>query len=198
MIDAVNFVLFYFLIYFIGRGFFCLALRIKNTKPESYINYQIPYLYPLIGLFVFGETKLILNFFTSSNNFVFFIAIIGIVSNIYFSNFKKESFTVQSLIALIFGFSSNSIDFSYDAGLYHLNTQAWLNESKISFGLVNLHSRYGYSSFIDYINSTTWVLDNFIYQHFTNIIFLVSFFFLYISQFLKTNLVTLEFLLLFC
>ena len=184
MINAVNFVLFYFLIYFTGRGFFCLALRINNTKKESYVNYQIPYLYPLIGLFVFGETKLILNFFTSSNNFVFFIALIGIVSNIYFSNFKKESFTVQSLIALIFGFSSNSIDFSYDAGLYHLNTQAWLNESKISFGLVNLHSRYGYSSFIDYINSTTWVLDNFIYQHFTNIIFLVSIFlFIYISIF---------------
>ena len=51
---------------------------------------------------------------------------------------------------------------------------------KIIFGLANLHSRYGYSSFIEYINSHTWIFNNFLFQHFTNLIFIVSFFtFLY-------------------
>ena len=105
---------------------------------------------------------------------------IGFSSNKLLLSFSKESIGIQSVISFIVGVSSNTINFSYDAGLYHLNSQSWLNESKIVFGLVNLHSRYGYSSFIEYINSNTWIFNNFIFQHFTNLIFIVSFFnFLY-------------------
>ena len=180
MIDSLYFVIFYFSIYLIGRGFFLLFLIFNNKNIAKFQLNQYSHFFSIIGLFVIGELKLIFNFFSNTNFFLIFVILIGFYGNKYFLSLKAEKIKIQALIAFILGISSNTVNFSYDAGLYHLNAQGWMNESKIVFGLTNLHSRYGFSSFIEYINSTTWVFNNFIFQHFTNLIFIVSFFiFLY-------------------
>ncbi len=180
MVTAIIFSLFYFFIYLIGRGFTLLFLKLNKFKVSQYQISKYSHFYPIIGLFIFGEFKLIFNFFTEMNFYTLFIILLGLFGNKYKTLFTNENIGIQSVTAFILGISSNTVNFSYDAGLYHLNAQGWLNESKIIFGLTNLHSRYGYSSFIEYINSNTWVFNNFLFQHFTNLIFIVSFFtFLY-------------------
>jgi hypothetical protein len=180
VVNSFIFIIFYFFTYLIGRGFTLLFLKLHKSKVSSFQVDKYSHFFPLIGLFIFGEIKLIFNFFTELNFYIFIVALIGFSSNKLLLSFNKESIGIQSVIAFVVGISSNTINFSYDAGLYHLNSQSWLNQSKIVFGLVNLHSRYGYSSFIEYINSNTWIFNNFIFQHFTNLIFIVSFFiFLY-------------------
>ena len=180
MIDSLYFLIFYFFLYLIGRGFFLLFLIFNNKNVAKFQLNQYSHFFSIIGLFVIGELKLIFNFFSNTNFFLILVILIGFYGNKYFLSLKAEKIQIQALIAFILGISSNTVNFSYDAGLYHLNAQGWMNESKIVFGLTNLHSRYGFSSFIEYINSTTWVFNNFIFQHFTNLIFIVSFFiFLY-------------------
>lgn len=177
MSNTILFLFFYFFIYLLGRGIFiflCKLLKVPITK-NSFIHSS--HFFPLFGLFLIGEIKLLLNFFTSTNLYLIFFIIFFISYNFFFLLKKIENFYTQLIIATILGFSSNTIQFSYDAGLYHLNSQYWLNQSKIVIGLVNLHSRYGYSSFIEYINAPTWVLNNFLFQHFTNLTFIVAFLF---------------------
>jgi len=176
VVNSIIFLLFYFFIYLVGRGFTLLFAKLNKINVSQFQINKYSHFFPIIGLFVFGEFKLIFNFFTEVNFHLFVVVLIGIVGNILYTSFYKEGIGIQSVIAFVLGISSNTINFSYDAGLYHLNSQSWLNESKIIFGLTNLHSRYGYSSFIEYINSNTWVFNNFLFQHFTNLIFIVSFF----------------------
>ena len=180
MVNSIIFLLFYFFIYLVGRGFTLLFLKVNKFNISQFQKNKYSHFFPLIGLFIFGEFKLIFNFLTKENLYIFVLVLIGVVGNKLHSSFYKENIGIQSVIAFVLGISSNTINFSYDAGLYHLNSQSWLNESKIIFGLANLHSRYGYSSFIEYINTNTWIFNNFLFQHFTNLIFIVSFFtFLY-------------------
>lgn len=180
MVNSIIFSIFYIFIYLIGRGFTLLYIKLNKSNLSHFKINKYSHFFPLLGLFIFGELKLIFNYFTEANFYLFFVVLIGVFLNIFQKSLYKESIGMQIVIAFILGISSNTINFSFDAGLYHLNTQSWLNESKIIFGLTNLHSRYGYSSFIDYINSNTWIFNNFLFQHFTNLIFIVCFFsFLY-------------------
>ena len=71
----------------------------------------------------------------------------------YFKDIKKEfKFLILiTLIALITGIYETSN--RPDAGLYHLPYISNLNENKIILGLNNLHSRFGFTSFLQYISS---------------------------------------------
>jgi len=175
VINSTIFTIFYILIYLVGRGFFIIISKIFDFKINQKSMSKASHLFPLIGLFTIGEFKLIVNFFSGSNNFLYFVILFGLVLNLIIKINKDENLLHHLLISFILGMSSNTIQFSYDAGLYHLNSQFWINESKLTIGIVNLHSRYGYSSFIEYINAPTWIFDNFIFQHFTNLVFIVSF-----------------------
>ena len=44
----------------------------------------------------------------------------------------------------------------YDAALYHIPHQVWLQNDKIIFGLSNVHSRFGIISFFSYIGANLW------------------------------------------
>ncbi len=177
MLNSISFCIFYFLIYLIGRGLFISFSKFFKIKINEHTFIKTSHLFPLFGLFAIGEIKLILNFITSSNIYLIFLIAFAFYYNLFFRFKSSENFIAQIVIAIFLGFSSNSIKFSFDAGLYHLNSQYWLNESKLVLGLVNLHSRYGYSSFIEYINAPLWTLNNFLFQHFTNLTFIVVFFF---------------------
>ena len=70
------------------------------------------------------------------------------------------------------------MNFSYDAGLYHLPYQNFLTNDKIVFGLANI-PRFGFSSIQDYVSSIL-ITKNFMFNKFLMGTYLVIFFsFLY-------------------
>ncbi len=188
MITVISFLFFYLFIYFLGRGFTSL-LKIKLKE-----LYEIPIniIYPVIGFFYISNITLLTNFFFKINSqFSILLLIIPLFFNLFLLELKKLKISIKNLSLYIFtplvlGISSSNINLAYDAGLYHLNHQKWLQTDKIIFGLSNNHNRFGYSSIIEYLNVNFWLNDNFILLHFTNLIFMVVFFqIIYIFLFSK-------------
>ena len=104
------------------------------------------------GSFFVGSIALILNFFISINTFVCYIfAIIFIFFS--FIDLKKNIIKITFITLLAFLTILFEISNRPDAGIYHLPFTGILNHEKIILGLNNLHSRFGYISFIQYISS---------------------------------------------
>ena len=188
MITVIIFLFFYLFIYFLCRGF---TLLLKNKLKELY-EIPINILYPIIGFFYISNITLLTNFFFKINSqFSILLLIIPLFFNLFLLELKKLKISIKNLSLYIFtplvlGISSSNINLAYDAGLYHLNHQKWLQTDKIIFGLSNNHNRFGYSSIIEYLNVNFWLNDNFILLHFTNLIFMVVFFqIIYIFLFSK-------------
>lgn len=192
---SLLFIGFHIFLYFLGRGFFLTIyklLKLEYKLDNKYIgNTKFEYFYPLIALFIIGNVTVIINFFVGTNNIILY----GTAVLILFMNFLKMNLSLDKNSILYFGvipfilsISSYGINIAQDAGLYHLNTQGWIREERIHFGLYNLHSRYGYSSLFDYISSNFWLEQNYILLHFINLTFIVLFFmFLYSNLFLSEN-----------
>jgi len=111
----------------------------------------------LIGIVFISFVSLILNFFTSLNQylntFVCSLFIIYFFAQINFNQLKKTLFCsfIISLIAYItFILDSSNRP---DAGLYHLPYISILNEHKIIFGSANLHWRFGNISILQYFSA---------------------------------------------
>ena len=179
MTTILFFLLFYFIIYSVGKGVF-LASR---SKVNTFFEIPIIYFYPIIALFYIGNFTIILNFFFKISNLITLIVITLplIISIFNYKKFKMPNISLRNILSflvtpILIGLSSFDINFSYDAGLYHLNHQNWIRNSKIIIGLVNNHLRFGYSSIIEYINANFWINDNFIILHFVNLIFIVFIF----------------------
>ena len=192
---SLLFIGFHIFLYFLGRGFFLTVyklLKFEYKLDNKYIgNTKFEYFYPLISLFIIGNLTVVINFFVGTNNIILFVTAVLFL----FMNFLKTNLSLDKSSILYFGFipfilsiSSYGINLAQDAGLYHLNTQGWIREERIHFGLYNLHSRYGYSSLFDYISSNFWLEQNYLFLHFINLTFIVLFFiFLYSNLFLSTN-----------
>ena len=192
---SLLFIGFHIFLYFLGRGFFLTVyklLKFEYKLDNKYIgNTKFEYFYPLIALFIIGNLTVAINFFVGTNNIILFASAVLIL----FMNFLKMNLSLDKNSILYFGVipfilsvSSYGINLAQDAGLYHLNTQGWIREERIHFGLYNLHSRYGYSSLFDYISSNFWLEQNYLFLHFINLTFIVLFFiFLYSNLFLSEN-----------
>jgi len=180
------FISFNFIVYLIGRGFFILInfsrQNFDTIENKQFLNIELKYYFPIFSLFLIGNLTVLINFFLPvKQEYLIFITLILILFN-----FKNLKFTFTNQYKLYYfiifpallSISSYTIKFASDAGLYHLNTQAWIKQEKIHFGLVSLHSRYGYSSIFDYISANFWLDNNFILLHFLNLIFVNIFFFL--------------------
>ena len=176
MSTVIGFLLFYAALSFYGRGFsniFKLSKnRIFGIHPSIF--------YPIIGLFFLGNISVLLNFFIQiDNNVVIFLLLSLFLLNIKKSNQSiklKNKLSHFIFIPSIVGISSLGVGISGDAGLYHLNHQEWLRSYKITFGLVNSHFRFGFSSISEWISANFWINGNLIFLHFLNIIFIVFFF----------------------
>ena len=109
----------------------------------------------IFGCFFLGSLGLVINFFFPINLIIAnIILIIGVFLFIYYyKDIEKEIkyLIIITLIAFITGIYETSN--RPDAGLYHLPYISNLNENKIILGLNNLHSRYGFTSFLQYISS---------------------------------------------
>jgi len=185
---ATNFILF-----LIGRGI-VISFNLKSQdfyflENKKFINLEFKYFYTIITLFLIGNFNVFLNFFIPINrNFVLIFLFLFLSLNLKYKPtniFNLKSFHYFALIPFILSISSYSINLAHDAGLYHLNTQNWIRSEKIVFGLSNLHSRYGYSSIFDYISSSFWLNNNFIFLHFINLIFINLFFYFLLSNLLE-------------
>ena len=121
--------------------------------------YDIPLniLYPIFGLFYLGNITLLVNFFFPISPLVSSILLaFPLILNFFKVEKMKFNFSIKNLSIFFFtpivlGVSSSNINLAYDAGLYHLNHQKWLQTKKIVFGLSNNHNRFGYSSIIEHI-----------------------------------------------
>lgn len=188
MLHLLIFIFFNLFFLFLGRGVVLIISKFYDDivfdDNQKVFDTPIFILYPLIGLFLMGNASFIFNFFSKNNNFIlkiFFLVVVLLnIFNKPVINKELRFFINFILIPSILSISSITIGFAYDAGLYQLNNQYWIRESVIPFGLSNLHSRYGYSSIIEYINANVWYYDNVELIHLTNLVF-ISFFFSFIS-----------------
>ena len=178
MITLIAFLLFYLIIYFLGRGIFLIF----RFKLKSIYDIPINILYPLFGLFYIGNITLLINFFFPISSFIsYLVLVLPLMLNLIKLQKIKLNYSIKNLATffftpLVLGVSSANINLAYDAGLYHLNHQKWLQTEKIVFGLSNNHNRFGYSSIIEHINVNFWLENNYILLHFANLIFIVVFF----------------------
>jgi len=169
--------------FLLGRGLIILINKFSNKRLnlDNFILFDtsIIIFYPLIGLIYFSNLMFIFNFFfpLKFSILIYIIStplILNAAERIKFKNYKKiYLFSILNLI--IISVSSYDINFQYDSGYYHLNYQNWLRESKLVFGLNNLHGAYGTSSIIDYLSAPLWLGSNLILLHYLTIAFLAVF-----------------------
>lgn len=180
------FISFNFIVFLIGRGFLILinlsSQNFYNIENKQFLNIELKYYSPILALFLIGNLTVFINFFLPvKQQYLLFISFLLVLLNLKNLNSKFSNqfkFNYFIFFPALLSISSYSIKFASDAGLYHLNTQAWIKQEKIHLGLTSLHSRYGYSSIFDYISSNFWLDNNFILLHFLNLIFVNIFFFL--------------------
>ena len=176
MATILLFLIFYIAIYFYGRGF----IRLLKISSFTIFKIPVPFFYPIVGLFFIGNISLLLNFFVELTNPFVRVFLISI----FFLNLIKSDKTINikdkvvQLIVIpgILAISSLGVGLAGDAGLYHLNHQEWLRTSKVVFGLVNAHFRFGFSSISEWIGANFWINENLMLLHFLNLIYIVFFF----------------------
>lgn len=181
--NYLYFFIFYFSLFFTGRGLVIfLSTILKCDLVEKKIfKTELFLFYPVIALFFLGNLAVFVNFFFPMNSmriYIFILCLFLIVLNLkYKFSFDFKDFTISNIfIPGILNISSYGIWLHYDAGLYHLNNQLWINESKVVFGLGNFNMWFSWSSLYEYISSYFWLNNNFILLHFLNLIFLSLFY----------------------
>ena len=136
----LKFFILYSLFYLTGRAF-VIAFYKQEINVSKNVFFKISdikaeFFFPIIGLFVIGNIAFIFNFFLPLNNiypiliFIIFINMMNLMKKFQFfeiKNFLQSTWVFPVLISTSF-----LISFSYDAGLYHLNNQLWL-EKAISY-----------------------------------------------------------------
>ncbi len=182
LIDLLLFPLFALLILATGSGFLFLIRKPVCTEPQS-----LPlYIHLLAGLFAAGFVSLLVNFFLPVYHPVTYgILLLLLVTGIVQMRFRKlRDLFIPGLIILLFSPLVIFILEGPDAGLYHLPHQLLLRTEKIIIGLVNLHSRFGFSSVLEYINAPFWLPNHdFRLLVYTHLLFYTAFF-LYLNSLL--------------
>ena len=169
-------------LYFVGRSSTLIFSNLINKKtllPEKIFNVNVKIVYPLIGIVIFGNFLVIINFFLPlSSPFVILFSILIILPNLKKINFKPVNFKNKSnwfyyfVIPSVLLFSTFDILFHYDSGYYHLNNQNWIAESNMVIGFVNIFWAFGMSSIYEYLSAFLWLDNSLIYLHFLNLFFI--------------------------
>lgn len=180
MINTLVFITFYNLCYLFGKSLIIYFEKFTRSKilNTKIADIEISTLYNLFFLFFIGNVAFLVNFFIPTKYLLYLCVPLLIYNfkNTNFFNTEIKNLLLNTLICFVIGISSFGIGFSYDAGLYHLNNQAWISESKIVIGLVNIYYPYGWSSIYEYISSVLIFANNYIFIHFLNLSFIVLFF----------------------
>lgn len=181
MYDVVkNFFYFSFFTIFIFQVGNYLAFKLKNKITDQYKSLKF-----FFGIFLIGNTIVILNFILPTNSFFTYLLLLVFFTMSYKCNICHKYIFKIILINLIIYPVCLKMSFEYDSGLYHLPYQNILRNDKIIFGIANI-SRFGFSSFQEYLASVIWH-PNFIFHKFLIGSFL-SFFLLFLDDLRKTKL----------
>lgn len=195
--NIIHFLILYGLMFLIGRSLVLIYSKSKYENLDIKEVFGLPYyfFYILISIFFIGNLQFLLNFFFPGKiilRILYFVGSLLIIYNIKVRpviNLKNLNPYIQVFIPICLSISSYGMWLHYDAGLYHLNHQLWINESKIIFGLSNLNIWYSWSGMYEYISSLLWLENNFIQLHYLNLIFFcVLFSFLSISLTTKISM----------
>jgi len=181
------------------RGLLISYKKLKKIKFDvdsfSIFGLSIYIFSPIIGFFILGNLTLFLNFFFSLNTlqpYFFILFISTVLMNLY----EKINLDINKIdlsilyffIPLILFISSYGMRLHFDATDYHLISQNWVRSSKIVFGLSNVYAGYGWSTIYEYIQANFWFNKNFIYLHYINVSFFISFYqFIYSCIFSSKN-----------
>ena len=174
--NNIEFLIFNLLFFFLGRSIIQVFYKNKLSDESKIFGTSIFIFYPIFGLIAVSSISFLLNFFVKLENsrylilFVFIILIIIKNRNFRFSENKLFLIFNYIVIPLILAFSSYDIKLHYDAESYHLNSQSWILNSKIVFGLANYYIWAGHSSLYEYTQSF-FHGENFIYLHYLNLVF---------------------------
>ena len=176
--NNLEFTLFNFTFYLLGRSLLRLFKRDKISDEEKIFETKIFIFYTLFGVLFISATTFLLNFFLPLKQYKSYL--IAIILLLLLLNIKDISvpknkifFLFNYLITpLIIGFSSYNIKFHYDSDVYHLATQSWIINSKIVFGLSKYFIWLGHSSIYEYAQAFLNFGENFIYQHYLNLLFI--------------------------
>ena len=166
------FIFFYFLGKKISKN---IKLKLKFEILENDINLNF-----LFSLFLLTIIPLFLNFFVPIKNYILIIIfsflIIWVFFKIKISKKDIRNILTLILISLFLIPFLIYVDIGHDAGLYHVPFQTWIKNYKITFGLSNLHSRYGLTAGYDYLSSLFWIKDFFTLNAALQSSFIVLFF----------------------
>ena len=181
----ISFCLIFFLLtLFLSLGFFFQRYLI-NTKLSDHFSFFETIFF---GIFLLTILTLLTNFFLNLHNkfFLIFLFFLFSFTLLKFRKLIKNNIKKILLIALIFSPLSTYISFGYDSGLYHIPYQAFIQSEKISFGLANLHMRYGLTTSYSYIAALLWYNNFFnLVSSFSTILF--SLFFIFVYERIKTK-----------
>ena len=113
----------------------------------------------LISIIILALLGFVINFIFPLNQYVNLIILILCLSSYFFIK-KKNTHKIFILslyfcliLSLLISFARNP----EDANLYHNSFIALINNDKISFGITNIHYRYGWTSFIQYLSAISYI-----------------------------------------
>ena len=180
----------------IGRAFI-LSFKKFNIN-ENFLSLNVT-----LGFFTIGSLSFFYNFFSGILDLVFIILLSSLLlSSLYRvfileKNFKHvlKHLLIIFILCLFFFFYSNQLPPGYDAGLYHIPHQVFIQNEKIVFGLVNMHSRFGLSTFYNYIAAILWRDNNFTLVSFLQSSYLIIFF-IFLYEIIKRNISILNIIVL--
>jgi hypothetical protein len=181
---------------FLGR-FSLLYFRKFN------ININFLSLHLVFGLFLFGSFSFVYNFFSGISDILFSYLLFSILLiSLFFiliieKNFKIifKYLVIIFISSFFFLFYSNQLPPGYDSGLYHIPHQVFIQNEKIVFGLTNMHSRFGLSTFYNYIAAIFWKNNNFTIVSFLQSTYLIIFF-IFLYELIEKNIKILNIVVL--
>lgn len=195
MVVFLIFIIFYYYLYFSGRGIIVLIQKkfSDDLFEQNLFGLNISNFYTYIFLFYLGNLTFIINFFIKISLSTFLLLSVPLLL-CNFLNLKFKEVNILSISTLnkistffLLSISSYSANLGYDAGLYHLASQLWIKTQKINIGIANFHHRLGFSSIYEYISSNFWFNDNLIFLHFINLVFIAQLFINLVDYFYKSS-----------
>ncbi len=155
LLDAVFFPVFLGCAYVLGIGALRLFPGDRVTEP-LYLPFVVAFL-------TLGSVALGVNFFTGVDSLVYYeiMGAIGLGGILQFRKTDWQRLWPLLPFSLLLVPLAAQMPAGADAGLYHIPHQVLIRDEKIIFGLANLHSRYGFSSMMEYVLAPLWIGEQF-------------------------------------
>ena len=189
---SLKYGIFYIVFHSTGKSVIKIYEFVRKQKiPKKILYTNVKIIYPILGLFAVGNFLVVFNFFYPLENiYIYLLLLVFNIPAILDLNIKLkiDLITLIKYLAIptILVISTFDTSFNYDAGYYHIYHQAWLRESNLILGFVNIFWPLGMSSIYEYLSAILWFDTSFVLLHFLNLIF-IHFFYNFIFENIVNN-----------